>query len=301
MNAPVEQHLIDPEICIRGTTCEETCPVDAIPRNEDCSVVRAGRRRWSPGCSMRCSASPSVFRGVATPMRRDQGARVTTHTASSAAIAMARSAAKRVWRVSCVAVAGWLALTGGTATADDEMSNVAHVAAGPSGRCYARSVPKHVYDPDDDRQAGTTSLFTVKDTGDTLARHYDWFSQQLLVLCDLPFPERSILVRVGPWPRGDAPRADHLALAFYASGRLVKRYATKDIVDIVAKRPACPNDVPPFLRSVSHYSVLGVEPRLEAVTANEGPVFHARWRVRTSDLCGRPLLFDPASGELIEE
>ena len=35
MNAPVEhaiakQHLIDPEICIRCNTCEETCPVDAI-------------------------------------------------------------------------------------------------------------------------------------------------------------------------------------------------------------------------------------------------------------------------------
>src|SRR5207253_4870777 len=35
MNAPlpddvIEQHLIDPEICIRCNTCEETCPIDAI-------------------------------------------------------------------------------------------------------------------------------------------------------------------------------------------------------------------------------------------------------------------------------
>jgi benzoyl-CoA 2,3-epoxidase subunit A len=33
MNAPTElvrQHLIDPEICIRCNTCEETCPIDAI-------------------------------------------------------------------------------------------------------------------------------------------------------------------------------------------------------------------------------------------------------------------------------
>ncbi|TND03719.1 MAG: Benzoyl-CoA oxygenase component A [Rhodocyclaceae bacterium] len=26
----MRQHLIDPEICIRCNTCEETCPVDAI-------------------------------------------------------------------------------------------------------------------------------------------------------------------------------------------------------------------------------------------------------------------------------
>ena len=26
----VKQHLIDPEVCIRCNTCEETCPVDAI-------------------------------------------------------------------------------------------------------------------------------------------------------------------------------------------------------------------------------------------------------------------------------
>src|SRR5215218_8586006 len=35
MNAPepialVRQHLIDPEVCIRCNTCEETCPIDAI-------------------------------------------------------------------------------------------------------------------------------------------------------------------------------------------------------------------------------------------------------------------------------
>ena len=29
MNALIKQHLIDPEICIRCGTCEETCPIDA--------------------------------------------------------------------------------------------------------------------------------------------------------------------------------------------------------------------------------------------------------------------------------
>ena len=44
MNAPSEllkQHLIDPEICIRCNTCEETCPVDAITHDSRNYVVRS--------------------------------------------------------------------------------------------------------------------------------------------------------------------------------------------------------------------------------------------------------------------
>ena len=42
MNAPAElvrQHLIDPEICIRCNTCEETCPVNAITHDSRNYVV----------------------------------------------------------------------------------------------------------------------------------------------------------------------------------------------------------------------------------------------------------------------
>jgi benzoyl-CoA 2,3-dioxygenase component A len=46
MNGPLppellEQHLIDPEICIRCNTCEETCPVDAITHDSRNYVVDA--------------------------------------------------------------------------------------------------------------------------------------------------------------------------------------------------------------------------------------------------------------------
>lgn len=44
MNAPAEllrQHLIDPEICIRCNTCEETCPIDAITHDSRNYVVNA--------------------------------------------------------------------------------------------------------------------------------------------------------------------------------------------------------------------------------------------------------------------
>ena len=43
MNAPselVRQHLIDPEICIRCNTCEETCPKHAITHDTRNYVVR---------------------------------------------------------------------------------------------------------------------------------------------------------------------------------------------------------------------------------------------------------------------
>ncbi len=35
----LRQHLIDPEVCIRCNTCEETCPIDAITHNDDNYVV----------------------------------------------------------------------------------------------------------------------------------------------------------------------------------------------------------------------------------------------------------------------
>jgi benzoyl-CoA 2,3-dioxygenase component A len=37
----VKQHLIDPEVCIRCNTCEETCPVDAITHDDRNYVVNA--------------------------------------------------------------------------------------------------------------------------------------------------------------------------------------------------------------------------------------------------------------------
>jgi len=37
----LRQHLIDPEICIRCNTCEETCPIGAVTHNDDNYVVDA--------------------------------------------------------------------------------------------------------------------------------------------------------------------------------------------------------------------------------------------------------------------
>ena len=50
----MRQHLIDPEICIRCNTCEETCPVDAISHDSRNYVVDAGKCGFCYACISPC-------------------------------------------------------------------------------------------------------------------------------------------------------------------------------------------------------------------------------------------------------
>jgi benzoyl-CoA 2,3-dioxygenase component A len=59
MNAPeqvvlIRQHLIDPEICIRCNTCEETCPIDAITHDSRNYVVKADVCNGCGACVSPC-------------------------------------------------------------------------------------------------------------------------------------------------------------------------------------------------------------------------------------------------------
>ena len=58
MNAPtielLKQHLIDPEICIRCNTCEETCPVDAVTHDGNNYVVDASICNHCMDCISPC-------------------------------------------------------------------------------------------------------------------------------------------------------------------------------------------------------------------------------------------------------
>ena len=54
MNAPIKQHLIDPEICIRCNTCEETCPVDAITHDSNNYVVDISKCNLCMNCVPPC-------------------------------------------------------------------------------------------------------------------------------------------------------------------------------------------------------------------------------------------------------
>jgi benzoyl-CoA 2,3-dioxygenase component A len=58
MNAPVskllKQHVIDPEICIRCNTCEETCPIDAVTHDDRNYVVDASICNYCMDCIAPC-------------------------------------------------------------------------------------------------------------------------------------------------------------------------------------------------------------------------------------------------------
>lgn len=68
MTAPVKQHLIDPEICIRCYTCEMTCPVGAIEHDDNNVVVNAESCNFCMDCIPVCpTGSIDEWRVVATP------------------------------------------------------------------------------------------------------------------------------------------------------------------------------------------------------------------------------------------
>jgi len=58
MDAPaseiLNQHVIDPEICIRCNTCEATCPIDAVTHNDDNYVVDADKCDFCMDCIAPC-------------------------------------------------------------------------------------------------------------------------------------------------------------------------------------------------------------------------------------------------------
>ena len=190
----------------------------------------------------------------------------------------------------------WLACAS-SALADQEASNIPHVVAEPYGRCYAKSVPRHTYDPEDGpRQRGRTEVYQVGGSEDVLVQRYDWFSQVLFVRCR-PGSE-SVVVRVGPWHRGHNPRADHLAIAFYQGGKLIKRYSTLDIAGTEKAEKGAFSEHKNVSASVSHYTVFALWPELTKITETIGSTFTEDWLIKATTIDGRALVFDIETGEL---
>ena len=50
----IKQHVIDPEICIRCNTCEETCSIDAVTHNDDNYVVDVDKCNYCMDCISPC-------------------------------------------------------------------------------------------------------------------------------------------------------------------------------------------------------------------------------------------------------
>lgn len=71
-----------------------------------------------------------------------------------------------------------------------------------------------------------------------LYRTSGWYSFEIFVSHDGVY-----LVRMGPWNVGHKPQKDHLAVAFYKNGKLLKSYSTAQLV----------KDHEKVVASVSHY------------------------------------------------
>jgi benzoyl-CoA 2,3-epoxidase subunit A len=68
MSQFAKQHLIDPEICIRCYTCENTCPIEAITHNDDNVVVDFEKCNYCMDCIPVCpTGSIDEWRVVSTP------------------------------------------------------------------------------------------------------------------------------------------------------------------------------------------------------------------------------------------
>lgn len=69
----IKQHLIDPEICIRCNTCEDTCPIDAITHDDRNYVVRPDVCNACGACLSPCPTGAidnwrTMFKGQAYPI-----------------------------------------------------------------------------------------------------------------------------------------------------------------------------------------------------------------------------------------
>ncbi|MCP5086084.1 MAG: benzoyl-CoA 2,3-epoxidase subunit BoxA [Rhodobacteraceae bacterium] len=68
MGKPLKQHLIDPEICIRCYTCENTCTLEAIEHDDENVVVDSSKCNFCMDCIPVCpTGSIDEWRIVAEP------------------------------------------------------------------------------------------------------------------------------------------------------------------------------------------------------------------------------------------
>ena len=164
------------------------------------------------------------------------------------------------------------------AQADQEASNVAHVATDEYGRCLAHSIPDALYEP-----GGVTRIYAAgKEL--TLLHSYDWFAQTLYVACAVSNGAGIIaeaVVQFGPWPRGNRPNDETLAVAFHYNGEEVARFST---LDIAGRDPRNASS------SVSHYTVIE---RVIGFSADR-----RQFSLETVD--GRTLTFDVLTGEMTQ-
>ncbi len=177
--------------------------------------------------------------------------------------------------------AGLALCTALAAMADREMAPYPYVVSGQAaGRHYFRMLPAT-----DPSQVGVGTMLRVGQDGDeVLWKVEGWYARRCFVHEGATGP---VLIRLGNWPRGRAPAKEHLGLAFYRDGRLLKEYSTADLVKDPGKVEA----------SVSHYPFLDWDkpPRLAHESGPDG----WRWVFSLVSADGVLWRFDPETGEVL--
>lgn len=185
------------------------------------------------------------------------------------------------------------------ALADSLPPMIPHVVAGKGGSCYVKSTP--IYDAKSKKNyqtQGRTIVYKVGKYEDILVHSYDWFSRNVYVACG-NVVEGSYgigVVRSGPLNDGNKPDREHLALAFYFDGKLVKSYSTLDIA----------GDSKNVRASLSHYEVFKQDIELvwngswKNFEEGSGAYYSEKPVMKALTVDGRELIFDLATGEIIE-
>ncbi|MCA9402169.1 MAG: hypothetical protein KC897_00175 [Candidatus Omnitrophica bacterium] len=165
-------------------------------------------------------------------------------------------------------------LTGNRAGADDESLPVPFVRASANGHFYFKMIPESPLD----REKGHGICYQVlSEAGDeVLWQTSGWYSNRVYLTHDGQY-----LVRYGNWPRGHELSENHLAIAFYHRGQLIRSYSTKQLV----KDPA------QILPSMSHYYWSRRDPEFDT--------FRYLFKLKTID--NVEYTFDIKSGNIITE
>ena len=124
---------------------------------------------------------------------------------------------------------------------DEERAPYPYVITDIWGSFYFKMIPaKNGYY---EREKGIGVAYAVKsgESDKEIWRVDGWYSFETFLSHDGIY-----LVRLGNWPRGHKPDKNHVGVAFYKSGKLLKMYSTKDLIVNESK-------VQP---SVSHYEYL---------------------------------------------
>jgi hypothetical protein len=132
-----------------------------------------------------------------------------------------------------------------------------------------------------DKAAGYAFKVTAGPQDALLWSTSGWWAERVFLSLD-----GEHLVRLGNWPSGRNPTTSDLAVAFYASGQLLKSYSTAELI----------RDTTRVTRSMSHYQYLG-EPPPGFVTEPLGVQDTLTFRLVTVDRI--EYVFDARTGNIL--